>query len=112
MSVFSTLINFVFPENLTEVTTQCTESGLWQQIDFTCLFDPLAVNLKQGTNIFGGKIAHSFLRLKSKKRRQVILLFYSSQKTASTVKQRETLNGGILFNLLQKDTCCDLIPFS
>jgi hypothetical protein len=64
MSVFSTLINFVFPENLTEVTTQCTESGLWQQIDFTCLFDPLAVNLKQGTNIFGGKIAHSLVRLK------------------------------------------------
>lgn len=48
-------INFVLPENLTEVTSQCTESGLWQQIDFTCHFDPLAVNLKQGTKIFGGK---------------------------------------------------------
>jgi hypothetical protein len=80
MSVFSTLINFVFPENLTEVTTQCTESGLWQQIDFTCLFDPLAVNLKQGTNIFGGKIAHSLVRLKSKKKDDRLFCIFTAAK--------------------------------
>ena len=48
-------INLVPAENLTSMTSQCTESGLWQQLDFTCLFDPLAVNLKQGTKIFGGE---------------------------------------------------------
>ena len=46
---------FFFAENFSEISTFCTESGLWQPLAFSCIFDPLAVNLKQGSKIFGGQ---------------------------------------------------------
>ena len=45
---------YSFTENLTEIATICTESGIWQPIAFTCVFDPLAINLKKPGDI-GGK---------------------------------------------------------
>jgi uncharacterized membrane protein len=43
---------------VTEIATICTESGIWQPIAFDCVFDPLAVNLKEGSTFgwasFGG----------------------------------------------------------
>ena len=37
-------------ENVSHVTASCSESGIWQPIDFECAFDPLAVNLKEPAN--------------------------------------------------------------
>ena len=42
-----------FLENLTEIATICTESGIWQPISFNCVFDPLAINLKKSGSIGG-----------------------------------------------------------
>ena len=38
---------------MSEISTICTESGIWQPIMFNCIFDPLAINLKDGGNIGG-----------------------------------------------------------
>ncbi len=46
--------------NLTEIATKCTESGIWQPIDFSCNFDPLAVNLKDGSNFGKKSFIHSY----------------------------------------------------
>ena len=40
---------------MTHVTASCSESGIWQPIDFECVFDPLAVNLKEKAANFGKK---------------------------------------------------------
>ena len=44
---------FHLSENVTHVTASCSESGIWQPIDFECVFDPLAVNLKEKAANFG-----------------------------------------------------------
>ena len=36
--------------NLSEIIVICTESGIWQPISFQCVFDPTAVNLKDGAS--------------------------------------------------------------
>ena len=74
-------INLVPAENLTSMTSQCTESGLWQQLDFTCLFDPLAVNLKQGTKIFGGE--KSLRWIENENEWNLILQFYSIKESTN-----------------------------
>jgi len=63
------------------MTSQCTEFGLWQQLDFTCLFDPLAVNLKQGTKIFGGETFEKMNEMH-------ILQFYSIEDSAISIVYR------------------------
>ncbi len=65
---------FFFSENLSELSTMCKESGLWQQVVFSCVFDPMAVNLKQGTKLFGGsnKMFHFFLIIK-----RVLTVFFT-----------------------------------
>ena len=47
-----------FLENLTEIATICTESGIWQPISFNCVFDPLAINLKKSGSIGGMYMSH------------------------------------------------------
>ena len=64
-------------ENVSHVTASCSESGIWQPIDFECAFDPLAVNLKEPAN-FG----------KSKKTK-LILILHSSMILFQTGLQME-----------------------
>ena len=47
-------------ENVSHVTASCSESGIWQPIDFECAFDPLAVNLKEPANFGKSKKTKPF----------------------------------------------------
>ena len=46
-------MSFSFSENVTEIATICTESGIWQPVSFKCIFDPLAINLKEPGDLGG-----------------------------------------------------------
>lgn len=45
------LICFLAGKNNTHQTmAMCSDQGIWQPVNFECIFDPLAVNLKDGAN--------------------------------------------------------------
>lgn len=39
--------------NKTQVHSMCTESGIWQTVQFSCIFDPLAISLEEGSLLEG-----------------------------------------------------------
>ena len=39
---------FFIAANKTRVQSMCTESGIWQPVQFNCIFDPLAISLEEG----------------------------------------------------------------
>lgn len=41
--------------NKTQVHSMCTESGIWQTVQFSCIFDPLAISLEEGSLLEGWK---------------------------------------------------------
>ena len=45
------LSRFLAGNNDTHQTmAMCSDQGIWQPVNFECIFDPLAVNLKDGAN--------------------------------------------------------------
>ena len=39
----------------------CSDQGIWQPVNFECIFDPLAVNLKDGANYGKPQTSHWFV---------------------------------------------------
>lgn len=51
LSDYIRLIRFLAGKNDTHQTmAMCSDQGIWQPVNFECIFDPLAVNLKDGAN--------------------------------------------------------------
>ena len=40
----------------------CTESGIWQPVQFNCIFDPLAISLEEG-GLLEGKTQEHIIEL-------------------------------------------------